>query len=81
MLEGRGGRVISVTFSPDGKELASAPRDKTVQLWDTTRGDVLQTLESHASRVNSVAFPPDIKQLPPAIKQLASASHDGTVRL
>ena len=32
-------------LSPDGEQLAAASSDKTVQLWDTSSGAPLQTLE------------------------------------
>ena len=44
-LEGHKGRVYSIAFSPDGKQLASASDDETVKLWDPATGAQLQTLE------------------------------------
>ena len=69
-----GGRVSSVSFSPDGKYLASAMWDKTIRLWDIKTGESIKEFNKHTSVVESVVFSPDGKVL-------ASASRDRTVRL
>ena len=66
--------VEGVTFSPDGKTLALASRDKTVQLWDVSSGTLLKSLAGHSSFVNAVAFAPDGRSL-------ASGGNDQTTRL
>ncbi len=66
--------INSIAFSPDGKKLASASNDKTIQLWNLETGKPTKTLNKHKESVNSVAFSPDGKQL-------ISGSVDDTVRL
>ena len=66
--------VWSVAFSPDGKTLASASRDKTIRLWDVKTGVNTRTLIGHTDAVLSISFSPDGKTL-------VSGSWDATLRL
>ncbi len=72
--KGHTGKIDSVTFSPDGKRLASASKDNTVKVWDAQTGKELLTFKGHAESAWSVAFSPDGKRL-------ASASKDLTVKV
>jgi WD40 repeat protein len=63
-----------VTFSPDGRRLASAGLDETVKVWNTATGQEVLSLAGHPGAVASVAFSPDGQRL-------ASASLDGTVKV
>ena len=75
VLEGHDGRPVnSVSFSPDGRMLASGGGDLTVRLWDVRTGREMQTLTGHRNWINSVSFSPDGRML-------ASASSDDTIRL
>ena len=72
-LEGHISGVTSVTFSPDGKIIASSSSDNTVRLWDASSGaQVGEPLEGHSDYVTSVGFSPDGKII-------ASGSKDKTV--
>jgi WD40 repeat protein len=73
-LGGHTNSVNAVSFSPDGKLLATGSVDNTVKLWDTTTGKEIQTLSGHTNSVNAVSFSPDGKRL-------ATGSSDKTVKL
>jgi WD40 repeat protein/transcriptional regulator with XRE-family HTH domain len=68
----------SVTFSPDGMQLAAASGSATagnsIKVWDAATGQELLTLAGHTSWVMGIGFSPDGKSL-------ASTSLDGTVKV
>lgn len=71
---GHSNRVTALAWSPNGKWLASASYDKTVQIWDAANGKQLVTYKEHKDHVNALAWSPDSARL-------ASASDDSTVRV
>ncbi|KAJ7877408.1 WD40-repeat-containing domain protein, partial [Mycena olivaceomarginata] len=75
VIQGRGGAVWSIVFSPDGTHIASGSHDSTVRVWDAATGQqVGEPLAGHTSSVWSVAFSPDGTRI-------ASGSGDSTVRV
>ena len=73
VLEGHGGITV-LSWSPDGKTLASGSIVNTVMLWDAATGRPLRTLTGHEGAVWDLDFSPDGKTL-------ATSSFDKTVRL
>ncbi|WP_392535777.1 hypothetical protein [Nostoc sp. C117] len=72
-LEGHRYWVKGVSFSPDGKTIATASSDNTARLW-TLNGQLLQEFKGHQGEVYSVSFSP-------YGKTIATASGDKTARL
>ena len=72
-LEGHSSGVNGISFSPNGKILASASRDGTVKLWNLD-GTLVNTLGGHSAKVTGISFSPDGKLI-------ASISQDGTINL
>lgn len=63
-----------LTYSADGKWLATGSRDPYVRIWDAATGKEQRRFEGHTNQVTAVAFAPDGKTL-------ASGAKDNTVRL
>lgn len=73
-LSGHTGVIYSVSFSPDGKLLASSGHDNTIRLWNLVDGGNPLVLLGHQDFVSEVIFTPDGSQV-------ISASGDQTVRI
>ncbi|KAH7902952.1 hypothetical protein BJ138DRAFT_1021338, partial [Hygrophoropsis aurantiaca] len=57
-------QVVTVAFSPDGKQVVSGSVDKTIRIWDAHTGSpVIEPLTGHTGWMASVAFSPDGKQV------------------
>ncbi|KAI3630385.1 hypothetical protein MIR68_011820 [Amoeboaphelidium protococcarum] len=62
-LTGHSDKVWSVSFSSDGKYLASGSQNNTVRLWNVDSGALVKTLTGPSSWVTSVSFSSDGKYL------------------
>ncbi len=73
----RGGHSLGandVAYSPDGTRLVTAGDDKTVKVWRSSDGHLLETLHGHTQWVRAVAWSPDGQYI-------GSCSWDTTVRV
>lgn len=62
-LKGHSHWVHSAIFSPDGKKIVTASRDKTTKIWDAQTGELLANLAENSNGVNSATFSPDSKKI------------------
>lgn len=73
-MPGHAEAVVSIHFSPDGRQLASGSGDTTIRLWDLTTETPLYTCTGHRQWVLCVAWSPDAKRV-------ASACKNGEIRI
>ncbi|MDJ0774258.1 MAG: caspase family protein [Mastigocoleus sp. MO_167.B18] len=73
-LKGHSHAVNTVSFSPNGKILASASSEGKIKLWNLRKGTLLETLKGHDKSIWTINFSPDGQII-------ASASEDRTVKL
>lgn len=73
-MPGHAEAVVSIQFSPDGKQLASGSGDTSIRLWDLTTETPLYTCNGHKQWVLCVSWAPDGKKL-------ASSCKSGELRI
>ena len=66
--------VYSVSFSSNGKYIASGSLDSTVKIWDVQTSKCIATLKGHIEEITCASFSDNGKSL-------ASSSRDRTVRI
>jgi WD40 repeat protein/serine/threonine protein kinase len=62
-LAGHTDFLAALTFSPDGRWLASADYGGDVRVWDARDGAAVRTFEAHRGRASCLAFSPDSTRL------------------
>src|SRR5262249_14206751 len=67
------GAILTVAFSPDGRELATPSRAGYAQIWDTRSGRLVSTFTGHTGEVLAAAYG--------AGHTVATSGTDGTVRV
>ncbi len=63
-----------ISYSPDGKTIASCSSDKTIKLWNAENGKEINTLYGHSDLVFGISYSSDGKTI-------ASCSSDKTIKL
>src|SRR5438270_10514172 len=76
--QGHSDYVSAVTWSPDGKRIASASGDHTVQVWDATDGSHVLTYRGHSDDVLAIAWSPDGRLLASASLEPTGQDWDAT---
>ncbi|MEO8497743.1 MAG: hypothetical protein ABI614_21975, partial [Planctomycetota bacterium] len=72
-LEGHADAIAELVVAPNGQQVASASRDKTLRIWNASDGSLLHTFE-HPAPLASVAVSPNSLHW-------ASIADDGVVRV
>jgi len=73
-LQGEGGEVSGVAYSPDGATIATGSEDGALRLWNASTGALLRKIEAHTSRIWGVVYSS-------YGENLATASADKTVKI
>ncbi len=73
-LKGHQDRVLSASYSPDGRRIVTASLDNTARVWEADSGRLVAELKGHQGSVVSASYSPDGRRI-------VTASEDKTARV
>jgi WD40 repeat protein len=73
-LQGHQSTVTAIRFHPDGRQLVTASKDRTVKIWDIRTGQLRFSCAGHRSVIHDAAVSPDGRTI-------ASCDHQGAIKL
>ena len=74
VLDGHTEWIWGLTWSPDGRFLASGSGDRSIKIWDSNSWSEQKTIKAHTDQVTCISWSPDGRYL-------ASGSKDNTILL
>ena len=80
-LEGHSDSVTSLSFSPDGSQLASGSYKDTAILWDCATGASIATIKGDPQSFHSLSCSHDGPQLPLMLAGSVLSHHDGDINI
>jgi WD40 repeat protein len=73
-LDGQGGAIVALDFSPDDKHVAASGHDGVVRVYNAGSGRQELAFKAHDSAVNRIVFAPDGRRL-------VTVGYDGAARI
>ena len=70
---GPASEITALDISPDGRYVAAATTDGSINVWSNSSSRAVRTLRAHPARIVAIAFGPD--------RLLATSGEDGKVKL